>query len=938
MQNIAQRLGAVILPLVLSTAVQAAPVFQAPEPEDLIFYFIFIDRFANGSTSNDDGNPRAPFGPTNPTGFHGGDLAGIRSKLPYIKGLGVNAIWITPHVENVNNYHGYAAYNFYNVDPNFGTLAEMQQLVQEANAAGIAIYFDLVAGHHGDSITSSTAGYPGYRPPPDTYTLRWRSALRYPAPFNSLDHFHAHGHIGAFNAPEQELGELSGLDDLKTETQYVRDEMFKIWDYWLTQTGVSGFRVDTVKHVDLGFWEDFLPRLRARAMELGRENFFVFGELYGADDNYMRQYVGTLNGEPYKFDSNLDFQFYYSSGSVFATRTAAPNALLSRLTNRASRLPGHHHQTPNFIDNHDVQRFLHTITDESSPDEATRRLELALIALMTAPGQPVVYYGTEQRFDGGNDPNNRENMFDGQFEQGPSLGDNFDITSPQYQLISRLAAVRSAVPALRRGDLSNTLAASAGPGLLRYARRHGGTAALMMLNTHASASVQSAATTIPEFANRLVIDVLDPSQTLSIPASGEFPQRTIAPYGAELWIPEGLLPPAIPQVTGSLPTTGSRNIPLTLPSVQVSFLSPMDRVPTEAAFSIDPDTTYTVQWSADSRRLTATIDGDLAPLTQYTVALSTAAESSDGGALAFPFTARWTTAGIPRELPPLPATLGPVRPKDFVIVIDGAAGDWPASNATEGSGALTAGGTSVHWLDPIGDDLGAGAYTYPSNAVFSGDACADLRDFRVAYDADHLYLMLRPSGVNPSASFFPSYFGVAIDVLPGGDDASLGFNVGSGARGLTELEVRGDALPEYELAVTGPVGARLLDRVNGGVVEVEHALDPDTGLVEFRVPRADIGLEGSPLDQQISLIVYTSLETFGGVREIEVTRGDFVAGGGVAGEADPDVFDLLGVEGTQQSAELGDFSGLQRAQVVRGLVVVRLAEVAVEHGDQWMIR
>src|SRR5690606_4469144 len=92
--------------------------FTAPAPEDLIFYHVMIDRFNNGDPSNDNANPRTSKQAGNPSGFHGGDLEGVRQKLDYIKGLGANAIWLSPFLENVNNYHGYATYNWYNVEPN----------------------------------------------------------------------------------------------------------------------------------------------------------------------------------------------------------------------------------------------------------------------------------------------------------------------------------------------------------------------------------------------------------------------------------------------------------------------------------------------------------------------------------------------------------------------------------------------------------------------------------------------------------------------------------------------------------------------------------------------------------------------------------------------------------------------------------------------------
>ncbi|MFH0793515.1 MAG: alpha-amylase family glycosyl hydrolase, partial [bacterium] len=538
------------LMVMLCRAVFSQATFVAPEPEDLIFYQVFIDRFDNGNPANDHGNPRGEFDPSGPVSFNGGDLEGVRQRLAYIKGLGANAIWLSPLLENVREYHGYAAYNWYNVEPNFGDLAKLKQLVQEANNLGIAVFFDMVAGHCGDLIDSGDSSYPNYLAPPATYNLRWRSSLHFPPPFDSLDYFHAQGQISNFNDPEQVIGELFGLDDLKTETPYVREQMTAIWEYWMEQTGVSGFRIDTFKHVDIGFWEYFLPRLRTKATELGESNFFTFGEIFGADYSYMRRFVGDLNGGAYKLDAGLDFQFYYAVQDVFAHANASTNRLPSLMQSRAAEMGAHHLKTPNFIDNHDVRRFLNVAADNpgSGLAEQLRRLELALAFLLTAPGPPIIYYGTEQDFNGGNDPYNREDMYDGGFEFGPSLGDNFDDQSPHYRFVKRLADLRSQSRALRRGDFELVADTSSGPGVLAFLRTIDSEAALVALNTSASNSQTVPATATPWAQGAVVANFFFPSQTLVIGAGGTFPGASLAPQDIQIWIPADELPPVVPEV------------------------------------------------------------------------------------------------------------------------------------------------------------------------------------------------------------------------------------------------------------------------------------------------------------------------------------------------------------------------------------------------------
>src|SRR5277367_858730 len=125
-------------------------------------YQIITDRYYNGNTSND--NAEGTYAPSNPTGIHGGDFAGIEQKLDYIKALGATAIWISPIVLNTEGqFHGYSAWNFYEVAPHWGSITNLQHLVQAAHARGMLVIDDIVVNHGGDLVGSSgsTFDYPG---------------------------------------------------------------------------------------------------------------------------------------------------------------------------------------------------------------------------------------------------------------------------------------------------------------------------------------------------------------------------------------------------------------------------------------------------------------------------------------------------------------------------------------------------------------------------------------------------------------------------------------------------------------------------------------------------------------------------------------------------------------------------------------------------------
>ncbi|NBU72460.1 MAG: hypothetical protein EBS53_13640, partial [Bacteroidetes bacterium] len=410
-------------------------------------YQIITDRFFDGDTSTNLYGTNF-LSVSNRT--HGGDWRGIEKKLDYIQALGVTAIWISPILKNENgdyDYHGYAATDFYNVDPRFGSLADLQRLVREAQKRGILVINDVVVNHGSSWVDSADGGWPGFRSNSVTgYTLKYNSGGRqYAHPFansnltvafgntNLANIFHNNGATANWSDSTQvELGELASLDDFKTETSYIRDRMKEIYAYWINTVGFDAYRLDTVKHVEMGFWDTWSPAMRAAAQAANKPNFFQFGEVFDGSDGKCGSYTGTKSGGNYKMESVLDYPLYYQVGSVFASASGGTGAIEGRYNNLT---------TANYdassldslilnLDNHDNPRFL------STTGSTAARLEMALVFLYTTRGIPSLYYGTEQDFNGGADPNNREDMFDGLFEQGPSLGDNFNMTHARFKLVA----------------------------------------------------------------------------------------------------------------------------------------------------------------------------------------------------------------------------------------------------------------------------------------------------------------------------------------------------------------------------------------------------------------------------------------------------------------------------------------------------------------------
>ena len=383
-------------------------------------YQIITDRFYDGDASNN--NLEGTYAPANPTGVHGGDFQGIEQKLDYIKALGATAIWISPIVLNTEGqFHGYSGWNFNQVAPHWGTLSNLQHMVEAAHARGLLVIDDIVVNHAGDLVTSSgsTFNYPA------GYTLSYRNSSKtYPAPFNltatnpSLTNlFHNYGNIANFNDNTQiVLGWLDGLNDFRTETPYVQTQMAGIYQSWIGQAGFDGFRIDTTLEVDMGFWQSFCPAIHSYAAGRGNSNFFMFGETYTGSESTAGSYTGTQGGGPFKLDSVLDYPLYLMVNSVFATAGGNTAQLETHYNAVAANYdPGSQMQLVTFLDNHDQPRFLST----SAANNNTNRLKVALAFLYTARGIPCLYYGTEQGFDGTTDPNDREDMFAGEFKDGP---------------------------------------------------------------------------------------------------------------------------------------------------------------------------------------------------------------------------------------------------------------------------------------------------------------------------------------------------------------------------------------------------------------------------------------------------------------------------------------------------------------------------------------
>jgi glycosidase len=620
-------------------------------------YQIITDRFFDGDPSNNnaDGNDD-PSGHRG-TSVHGGDFKGIEDKLDYIKSLGATAIWISPIVLNARGeFHGYAGLDFYKVDPHWGTMADLQHLVQAVHARGILVIDDIVVNHGGNLVDSGDPGYPDFKYPPDGYHLRFRNpAKQYPPPFNlnatnpSLTNlFHNNGFIHDYNDTTQvELGELSGLDDFRTETPYVRTQMTKIYEYWIEQAGFDGFRIDTVKHVEMGFWQEWCPAIHAFAAAHGKPDFFMFGEVLSHSDAKCGIYTGTMGGGPFKLDSVLDYPLYFKIKSVFAGGTGNTKQLTEHYNAIATNYdPAAQNQLVTFLDNHDQPRFL------SVKGATIDRLKVALIFLYTARGIPCLYYGTEQAFNGAKDPWDREDMFAGQFESGPSLGDNFNMTHPLFQLVAKLNNFRRLYPALLTGVQSNLWSNANGPGLFAFTRQLNTQEVFVVFNTANTNQILPPCPTIYPAGTKLQ-NLLDEKEKLTVLAGGQTPPVGVPGMSAKIFVAEFEIRPLDPVVTDISPAHDAKDVSPTAPIV-IHFSQPIDARSVERAFSTVPLAQGKFVWSAARDELTFTPAGQgFDPQTLVTVRIGDGARAVDSGKKFYAgFESRFYCGSAGNALPP----------------------------------------------------------------------------------------------------------------------------------------------------------------------------------------------------------------------------------------------------------------------------------------------
>ncbi|MFE6362539.1 pullulanase-type alpha-1,6-glucosidase [Streptomyces sp. NPDC057806] len=487
------------------------------------FYFVLPDRFANGDTGNDKGGLTGSrlatgYDPTDKGFYQGGDLKGLTKKLDYIKGLGTTSIWMAPIFKNQPvqgtganasaGYHGYWITDFTQVDPHFGTNKDLETLISKAHAKGMKVYFDVITNHTADVVDYEEKSY-GYLSKgafpyltkngepfddadyadgrgdfPDTdadsfaRTPKVSKDNKVPSWLNDPTLYHNRGD-STFAGESSLHGDFSGLDDLWTERPEVVSGMAKIYQRWVRDFDIDGFRIDTVKHVNMEFWTQWANALDSYAAKQGRDDFFMFGEVYSADTDITAPYV-TQGG----LDATLDFPFQ-EAARQYASQGGSAQRLASVFADDYKYTTGkaNAYEQVTFLGNHDMGRFGYFLNqdDKDATDaELLKKAKLANELMFLSRGNPVVYYGDEQGFTGaGGDKDARQTLFASRtadYLDDDQIGtdrthasDAYDTTAPLYRQISALAKLRKAHPALTDGVQTERHAAD-GAGVYAFSR------------------------------------------------------------------------------------------------------------------------------------------------------------------------------------------------------------------------------------------------------------------------------------------------------------------------------------------------------------------------------------------------------------------------------------------------------------------------------------
>jgi glycosidase len=425
------------------------PARDAAAPSDrwqhTVIYLAMPDRFANGDPSNDDlGQPHC-LDPASADLFHGGDIAGLRQHVGYLKDLGVGAVWVTPLAVQVPlrdgacGYHGYWADEVDPDDgamePKLGTLRDVAGLTSDLHAAGMSFMLDMVVNHPGRGARIVTQD-PTFFHPAATCTSLGNADVDCP---------------------------LHDLPDYAQENPAVAAYLTNLSRGWVSRVKPDGIRMDTAKHVPPSYFaRSFVPGVRGLEPDL-----FLVAEYF--DTGNIGDFLPTLAAG---FDSAFQYPLYRALDDAFARGGSVDEVATAMASAMTILGPAQAMRMVTMLDNHDVNRFMSDAPAGTSAGDLVKRYTLGLVALFTHPGIPQHYQGDELGTLGAS-PANRTDMPAWAWSASTRAGVHAGYVGDgqaTWALVQSLIRLRAEDRALWQGSYDERWRSNGGPNVLAFTR------------------------------------------------------------------------------------------------------------------------------------------------------------------------------------------------------------------------------------------------------------------------------------------------------------------------------------------------------------------------------------------------------------------------------------------------------------------------------------
>ena len=486
--------------------------------EDQVFYFLMVDRFSDGKeTGYRDNNGEIVSGNGTPLfslehagnisrelwaangqGWQGGNIKGLISKLGYLQRMGITALWVSPIFQQVafaETYHGYGIQNFLSIDPHFGTEQDLVELVKTAHSMGMYVVLDIIINHTGNVFSYNPDRYHTTNQDGFTYhDPRWdgkrydvagfNDALGKPTiPFCSgaTDNvkeavfpvdlqdpatFTCKGRIDNWDYdPEFCEGDFCDLKDVHHGSgpadDYKPSNALKVlteaYKYWIALADVDGFRIDTVKHMEIGATRYFATAMHEFAQTLGKERYFLIGEITGGRTRAFDTLETTGIDAALGIDEIPDKMEYLVKG--YRNPSDYFDLFRNSILVKKESHTWFRDKVVTVFDDHDQVRKGNWKARFCAKEEGWKVILNVLALNALTIGIPCVYYGSEQSFNGhateerdGNDLFLRETMFGGAYGALESSGYHFfNDRSNVYVEFAKILKIRKSELALRRG-------------------------------------------------------------------------------------------------------------------------------------------------------------------------------------------------------------------------------------------------------------------------------------------------------------------------------------------------------------------------------------------------------------------------------------------------------------------------------------------------------